>query len=401
MSEGVFNLWDQRRGQSHGAPLMIAPLKVREAAFADPATLSPREWLHGVDLVIGYVSVLVAPGGVGKTTLGLTMGLAVASGHELLKQKVWVSGNVLFCGLEDPDEETDRRLAAIQLQYELEAEQLQGRVFKITPDDAELVIAEIAADGMTIAYPHRDSLVQVIREHAIKLVVVDPFVNCHRLEENSNPHMNAVARAWRQVATEARCAVLLVHHTRKGAEAGDAEGARGAKAVIDAARVSYTLTPMSKDEASQWGIGEAMRRFHVRMDDAKRNMAPPEKARWYRLVGVRLNNGTPLYPNGDEVQAIVPWDPPSLFGDATHDRLNEVLDVISAGLDGVPYAPDRRGRNNTRWVGQVLMNYLAMAEDQAVQAVGIWIRNGVLVVGRVAGPDRKEIGSVSVGKRFT
>lgn len=397
----ILKLYDTATGGGRARPLMLHEVKVREAGFPDPASLAPRQWLHGVDLVVNYVSVLVAPGGVGKTTFGMTMAMAVATGQPLLGVKVWQTGNVLLCGLEDPDEETDRRLAAIQKQHELEAETVQGHVFKITPDDQDLVIAQLAVDGMTIATPHKDALIEIVREKGIKLVVVDPFVNCHQLEENSNPHMNAVARAWRDVARTAGCAILLVHHTRKGAEPGDAEGARGAKAVIDAARVSYTLTPMSKEEASEWGIGDALRRFFVRLDDAKRNMAPAERARWFRLVGVELGNGTPLYPNGDQVQAIVTWEPPSIFGEATGERLNEILDVIQEGNDGVPFAPDRRGKTNNRWVGQVLVEHLGMTVEQAAKAVAIWIRNGVLVVGRVAGPDRKEISSVSVGKRPT
>ena len=399
---GLRAVWDGTASGAQRAGGMERTVRVREAGFPAPETIAPRQWLHGVDLVIGYVSVLVAPGGVGKTTLGMTMGLAVATGRPLLKARIWATGNVLFCGLEDPDEESDRRLAAIQKQFEIETETLQSHVFKITPDDQDLIIAEISPmDGITIAYPHRDALVEIVRQHGIKLVVVDPFVNCHQLEENSNPHMNAVARAWRQVAREAECAILLVHHTRKGAEAGDAEGARGAKAVIDAARVASTLTPMSKEEAAEWGIGEAARRFHVRLDDAKRNMAPSEKARWFRLVGVPLGNGSAVYPNGDEVQAIMPWEPPSTFGDATAKHLNELLDVIAEGVDGVPYAPDRRGKVNGRWVGQVLVDHLGMNVEQAANAIRMWIRNGVLVVGRAMGPDRKEVSAIQVVKRVS
>lgn len=400
MSGSIFKVWDAATtgGQQ---PLMVHNIKVREAGFPASESIAPRQWLHGVDLVIGYVSVLVAPGGVGKSTLAFALGLAVATGRPLLNSRVWQTGNVLLCPLEDPDEETDRRLAALQRQYEIEPETLQGHIYKITPDDQDLVIAQLSVDGMTIATPHKDALIQIVRDRGIKLVVVDPFVNCHQLEENSNPHMNAVARAWREVARQAECAVLLVHHTRKGAEPGDAEGSRGAKAVIDAARVSSTLAPMSKEEAERWGIGDAMRRFYVRMDDAKRNMAPAEKARWFRLVGVNLGNGTALYPNGDEVQAIVPWEPPSIFGDASPERLNALLDVIAEGIDGIPYAPDRRGAQNNRWVGQVLMDHMGMEKEQAANAIAVWIRNGVLVTTTVPGPDRKEIRGVIIGKRPT
>ena len=39
-----------------------------------------------------------------------------------------------------------------------------------------------------------------------------------------------------------------------------------------------------------------------RVDSAKVNIAPPSiEARWFRIVGVPIGNGTDLYPDGDEV----------------------------------------------------------------------------------------------------
>jgi hypothetical protein len=49
------------------------------------------------------------------------------------------------------------------------------------------------------------------------------------------------------------------------------------------------------------------------MDSGKVNLAPARAAKWFKLVGVRLNNGTNLYPNGDEVQTIEPWTPPETW----------------------------------------------------------------------------------------
>jgi hypothetical protein len=44
---------------------------------------------------------------------------------------------------------------------------------------------------------------------------------------------------------------------------------------------------------------------YIRLDSAKVNVAPnSQKATWFKLVSVKLNNGTMQYPNGDEVQAV-------------------------------------------------------------------------------------------------
>ena len=48
------------------------------------------------------------------------------------------------------------------------------------------------------------------------------------------------------------------HHTNKGlAAAGDANKGRGATAAKDAARLVYTLTPMTPEEAKMLGLDEA------------------------------------------------------------------------------------------------------------------------------------------------
>jgi hypothetical protein len=65
---------------------------------------------------------------------------------------------------------------------------------------------------------------------------------------------------------------------------------------------------MSEEEAKTFDLPEDQRRGYVRLDRAKINLARvggPSK--WFKLVSVRLGNGTDLYPNGDEV-----WPAPGL-----------------------------------------------------------------------------------------
>jgi RecA-family ATPase len=111
----------------------------------------------------------------------------------------------------------------------------------------------------------------------VGLIVVDPFVSSHELDENNNPQMNVAARAWAEVAAFTESAVLLVHHTLKtdvSGQAADIEASRGAKALSDAARIGLTLTTMDADEAAGFGISSDERRRYVRLDDGKANLWP-------------------------------------------------------------------------------------------------------------------------------
>ena len=57
---------------------------------------------------------------------------------------------------------------------------------------------------------------------------------------------------------------------------------------------AFSMTP---DEAKAFDIKEEERRSYVRMDSAKVNITPHFiKAKWFKLVGVRLGNGNELHP---------------------------------------------------------------------------------------------------------
>lgn len=55
-----------------------------EFSWRDPSTIPPRPWLYGQHLIRKQVSVTVAPGGVGKSSLTICEALAMVSGRELL-----------------------------------------------------------------------------------------------------------------------------------------------------------------------------------------------------------------------------------------------------------------------------------------------------------------------------
>lgn len=384
MSDSVFETWAKLRPQAAGLHVVsdnANPLLVRPASLRASTAIPPRQWLYGTALVRRYITVVIAPGGVGKTSWSIAVGLAIASGKRLIGDHVHARANTLFCSLEDPEDEFDRRVAACMIRHQLDEEDLAGRVFTINGRDRRLVLASLDADGMTVCYPDKEALISAIRENNIGVVVVDPFVNSHELEENSNPHINAAARAWAEVANATGCAVMLIHHTRKGAIAGDPDSGRGATALIGACRASFTLCAMSPEEADKYGIQEKDRRMHVRLDDAKANLAPPsDKARWFRLAGIALGNGTQDYPNGDNVQAIEEWEPPSVWKQLSDADCNQALDAIKAGPGaGQRFTASRSGRAAAgRWAGRVLVDSFDLTDGQAAQIIATWLRNGVL-----------------------
>ena len=286
------------------------PLKLLPARLPDPATIRPRPWLYGTQLLRGFVTVLVAPGGTGKSTYAMVVAAALASGRKLLGEHVFACVRTAILNLEDPMDEMERRLAAIMLRYELSRDDLEGRIFLHSGEDRAVIMAQLGDDGFSVVHPDEEALTKEIRTNGIGLLIVDPYAESHTLEENNNPQMIQAAAAWRRIARATNCAVLLIHHVRKGAVM-DIESARGAKGLTDSARVGLLLSTMGEDDAGALNIPVAERSRYVRLDDAKSNMAPKAtKARWFRLEKEELGNGTPDYPNGDKVATMVPWGSP-------------------------------------------------------------------------------------------
>jgi len=378
-----FNAWDGART----AP----PWQAMPAALPAPEAIPPRQWLYGTALIRRFVSVLIAPGGVGKSALALGQALALATGRNFLGERVHHSVPAWVLNLEDPLEETERRLAALMRRHAIGREEVAGRLFLHSGRDRRLCLAAIGPDGWSVTHPDQEGITVAATGAGIGLIVVDPFVKSHALEENSNAHMDQAATAWAEVADATGAAVLLVHHVRKGA-AEDVDAARGGKALTDAARAARLLSPMTEAEAGKLGVPPGERWRHVRLDDAKANLAPrAARALWYRLDTVSLDNATPDYPHGDAVAAIVPWHPGTVWQRLAPALCNAVLDAIAAGPPGGGlYTAHRRSLGLHRWAGQVLTELAGITDDQATEVLAAWLRTGLLVETEYRDPDQRK-----------
>jgi hypothetical protein len=148
----------------------------------------------------------------------------------------------------------------------------------------------------------------------------------------------------------------------------------------DAGRLIYTLTTMSEVEAKAFGLSEADRRSLIRLDSAKVNIMPPmTEAKWFRLVGVKIENGNALYPNGDNVQTVEPWTPPDTFAGLSSLMLNQILTDIDAGLpDGNRYTDASKASERAAW-RVVVKHCPTKSEAAARKIIRAWMMSGLLI----------------------
>lgn len=368
--------------------------EVYEGDWARPLDLAgldaipPREWLYGIKLIRKFTTLLVSPGGTGKTAWSFAMAAACTSGEELLHDKPHGLLNVWVYNLEDPYDELRRRIKAVldfyadRLPPELVTSRLRlnsGRDQR--PDGTYgFILMQQLSEQEFVATPDADLLINEIKRLSIDVLIVDPFVMCHEVSENNNGAIERVLRIFNKIAYESNCAILLVHHSRKGFTAGDPDSIRGGTAIVAAARAAFTLAPMSKDDADVFGIPADEQRFLVRLDDAKLNLAPrSDKAQWIKLHSQNIQNGTAEYPNGDNIQVAAYWEPP-MPNSISQDASDEILDIIERG-----HGPDRysASKKSNGWGGDVIINVMArrgitVTDKFAGQRLTDWIKNGVL-----------------------
>jgi hypothetical protein len=339
--------------------------------WVDPADIPPRQFLYGQHFIRGYMSLDVAGGGVGKTAYKIVEALAIVTGRPLLGAPVKERLRFWLWNLEDPLEEMTRRIQAVCHHYGIERAELGDRL-RVNGREHPLCISETNRGGVIIRRPIVEAIIEEVLENRIDVMNVDPFISSHTAPENDNTAMDMVAKQWGRIATDAHISLNLTHHTRKanGTVEIDAESARGAKALIDAARSVRVLNRMTPVEAANAGVESHRSYFRVGIDKA--NMTPPpEKSDWYRIIGVTL-------ANGDNVGVVIPWEWPDAFKGVTPDHTLKVQKAVHAGNC-------RKDIQSPQWVGNTVAEVLGLdPKDPAARAkirslLAAWFKEGLLV----------------------
>jgi RecA-family ATPase len=282
----------------------VHPL-IRNMGAVDFSAIPPRPWLYGNIVCRHYLSLLFGAGGVGKTAILAAIMVSLATERKLLGDHVFKRCRTLYVSLEDDSTEVDRRIFACCLHHGIPQSDLDGWLFSYNVSLKKLVTVD-KKGGEPKAGPLYAELLDIIKKQAIECLVIDPFKKVHGCEENNNTQIDYVADMLTNLAITQDIAVVCLHHVAKRQnEPGDADVGRGASALKDAARLAFTVTPMTEAEARSSGIEPENRGAYVRFDNAKSNLAPRGGGvKWIKLVGVELGNFSDLYEHGDNVQTV-------------------------------------------------------------------------------------------------
>lgn len=314
---------------------LILPPRATLYIAPKPETIPPRAWLdRGKHYIRKATTATVAPGGHGKTTLCLYEAITMATMSTEGRRIWYVSG-------EDPKEEIDRRIAAHCKHHNVDLNNITGGGALFVDDKSSFKFFIGTCPRPAVVKLNEQSLLQfeeAILADRIDVVILDPFVSFHSVPENDNGAIDQVVKTLAGIAQRTNCCIEISHHVRKpfqGQQAMTVDDARGGGAIINAVRSGRVINRMSSVEAAHANIPENDRTTYIRIDKGKRNMAPPEAAIWFQIVGEHIKNN-------DYVQALKPWD----FPKPQRPTAEDVDWLRQTMANGKAYAVDSR---TTEW----------------------------------------------------
>jgi hypothetical protein len=357
-------------------------LKATPFTLRDPALIPVRQILFAGHYTRRFLTATFGAGGGGKSAHAVTECMSMVTGRPLLGGGLMDPLRVWYVNLEDPVDEIERRFAAAALHFNVNADQIGDRLYTDSGREQEFVVMKTDGRNLRIVEPVVQDIIAEIKAREIDVLVVDPFVSTHQVNENDNNEIQRVAEQWVRIADETNCSVELIHHVTKGNIEVTADSGRGAGALKDKARHVRVLNAMTAEEASKAGVADPAGYF--RIDTGKANIGRTGgRSQWRHMASVPLGNGPKgiLY-RGDEIGVVEPWEWPS-----AETIVEEVSPDVLAGLKARLGAGSyRESEQAADWAGHLVGELLGLdTSDKAdkhrvKRMLAAWIAAGELAI---------------------
>ncbi len=181
----------------------MKPLPVTKVSDIDDEGETGQAWLVEGIWGEGAVGILGGEPKCCKTILSQELAVATASGIPCLGRfAVHKPGRVLIYAAEDAQWMVKQRLTGIS----------KARGTAIEELDIQLITAQrLRLDESS----DLEALDATVRELKPRLLILDPFVRLHRIDENSSAEVAHVLDGLRQMQRRHGVAILVVHHAKK------------------------------------------------------------------------------------------------------------------------------------------------------------------------------------------
>lgn len=181
------------------------------------AHLKPGKWLSFKEIMtcelpeleravsgffdLGDKVAIIGPTKTKKTWLATQLAICIATGTP-------------FLGIEIP-----KKRKVLMVQYEVKAQHFINRVralseaLEVSIEDVESRLIVINAKGIT---QDLEILQTQIEQEGIEVVIFDPFYKMFEGDESDPETVKAILRVFDRMTTKSGCAVVYIHHDKKG-----------------------------------------------------------------------------------------------------------------------------------------------------------------------------------------
>lgn len=232
----------------------------------------PREWAIDQFAPVGKVTVLAGPGGVSKSMLALHVLMYAALGRSFGPFTPMKPVKSLYVSYEDDRQEMHKRVYTLteglrrlddgvfDALYDVQGSLRKNMLMYAADDDAAnwLLLTKPDRFGPPERAERVDWLIGLIQRNGIKLLVLDPAVYTHQLEENNIADMAVYMQTLTAIAKQARCAVVVLHHMSKAGSWLSLDdinqgSLRGASSFADNARSVGVVVSLPVKDAVTYG----------------------------------------------------------------------------------------------------------------------------------------------------
>lgn len=226
----------------------------------------------------------------GKSLVSMNIAMAIATGTQWLDFDVSKQRKVMIIQAENSYYNMRRRIKAMVDQQPL------SRGMLTISDPASLKLND-----------HQDfiALEDLITEHESEVLIIDPLVYFHSVDENDNAAMGMVMEQLRNLANNHNVAIIIVHHAKKAGpiESSGGSNLRGASSVFGSVDTSIILSREVNSETDEVTYsldfelrnGENPERMYLALDQDTLQMHP--------TIGVLPDLPTWIINTLNEVQA--------------------------------------------------------------------------------------------------
>ena len=166
----------------------------------------PEAIVEGGILLKDTMLVIIGSAKTGKTFLGMNLALSIASGTEFLGFNVRQDKKVLYLCAEGGYYPNRDRLKIMS--ESLDEASTSNALFHFN--------SNLSLDDEN----DYEKLLKIIEEHKPEVLILDPFIRFHGMDENSSQEINKIMRGLRQIISDYNISLVLIHHKGKNVSRG-------------------------------------------------------------------------------------------------------------------------------------------------------------------------------------